>query len=53
MAGALSPLPFQKAGNGGGGAFSKQYLRFINFMIYQDGLETNLLQLFGHPENSE
>jgi len=24
-----------------------------NFMVYQDRLETNLLQLFGHPENSE
>jgi len=22
-------------------------------MVYQDRLETNLLQLFGHPENSE
>jgi len=24
-----------------------------NIMFYQDLLETNLLQLFGHPENSE
>jgi len=24
-----------------------------NFMVYQDRLETNLLQLFAHPENSE
>ena len=24
-----------------------------NFMVYQDRLEINLLQLFGHPENSE
>jgi len=24
-----------------------------NFMVYQDRLETNLLQLFRHPENSE
>jgi len=24
-----------------------------NFMVYQDRPETNLLQLFGHPENSE
>jgi len=23
------------------------------FMVYQDRLETNLLQLFPHPENSE
>jgi len=25
----------------------------VNFMIYQNWLKTNLLQLFGHPENSE
>jgi len=24
-----------------------------NFMVYQHRLETNLLQLFGHPENPE
>jgi len=24
-----------------------------NFMVYQDQLETNFLQLFGHPENAE
>jgi len=24
-----------------------------NFMVYQDRLETNLLQLFAYPENSE
>jgi len=24
-----------------------------NFMVYQDQLETNLLRLFRHPENSE
>jgi len=24
-----------------------------NFMVYQDRLDTNSLQLFGHPENSE
>jgi len=24
-----------------------------NFMVYQDRLETNLLQLFRHPENAE
>jgi len=24
-----------------------------NFMVYQDRLRTNLLQLFKHPENSE
>ena len=24
-----------------------------NFKVYQDRLETNLLQLFGQPENSE
>jgi len=24
-----------------------------NFMVYKNGLETNLLQLFAHPQNSE
>jgi len=24
-----------------------------NFVVYEDRLETNLLQLFAHPENSE
>jgi len=24
-----------------------------NFMVYQDRFEINLLQLFGHPDNSE
>jgi len=25
----------------------------VNFMVYQDRLQTNLLQRFGYPENSE
>jgi len=25
----------------------------VNFMIYQNRMKTNLLQLFWHPENSE
>jgi len=29
------------------------YDRIIgNFMVYKDRLETNLLQLFAHPQNS-
>jgi len=41
-----------KGGNGGRGTFSLQYHRY-NFMAYEDRLETNLLQLLVHPENSE
>jgi len=37
-------------GNGGGGAFHNSNIR--NFMVYEDRLETNLLQLFAHPEKS-
>jgi len=35
-----APLPFYKSIIG-------------NFVVYQDRLETNLLKLFTHPENSE
>ena len=49
--GGISPLPFQKRGNVGGGTFSWQCHR--QFMVDQDWLETNLLQLFSHPEKSE
>jgi len=51
MAGALAPLPFQKGCNGGGGSFRNSIIG--NFMVYQDRLEINLLQLFRHPEISE
>jgi len=44
----ISPLTFQK---GEGVPFHKSILS--NFMVYQDRLETNLLQLFAHPENPE
>jgi len=33
--------------------FYKSIIGNGNFMVYQDRLETNLLQLFTHPENSE
>jgi len=42
--------PFQKWGSVGVGALS--YI-MGNFMVYQYRLETNLLQLFAQPENSE
>jgi len=46
------PLLFQR------GAATRAEVRFHNstireFMVYQDRLETNLLQLFRHPEISE
>jgi len=46
--GAISPLAFR---NGGGSVFPWQY--HGNFMVYQCRIETILLQLFAHPDNSE
>ena len=43
----IAPLPFEK---GGRGAFSQQHHRWFH---YQHRLETNLLQLLAHSENSE
>jgi len=51
-AGTLLPLFFQKGGNGGGGNFSSQYHR-ISWLIRSTVVETNLLQLFTHPQHSE
>jgi len=48
--GALLPLPFQK-GEAGGLPFHNRIVG--NFMVYQDRIETYLLQLFAHPEISE
>jgi len=43
--GGISPLIFHK------GEMVPFYKSIIgNFMDYQDGIETNLLQLFGHPD---
>jgi len=44
-------LPFHKGGNGAEAPFYK--IITGNFMVYQDRIERNLLQLFAHPENSE
>jgi len=45
------PLPFHEEGNENGDAF---YNRIIGiFMVYQVGIETNLLQLCADPDNSE
>jgi len=43
---ALPPRTFHKGGNGGGGASSKSIT--CNFQVYQDRIETNLLQPFAH-----
>jgi len=51
MAGAFPPLPIQKGETGAGAPFHNSIIS--NFMVYQDRLEIDLLQLFGHPENSE
>ena len=49
--GSIPPLPFQKGCNGAAVLFHNSIIG--NFMVYQDRLEINLLQLFGHPDNSE
>jgi len=49
--GGIATLPFQQGETGAEVPFHKSIIG--NFMVYQDWLETNLLQLFGHPENSE
>jgi len=49
--GGIAPLPVQKGATGAEVPFHNSIID--NFMVYQDRLETNLLQLFGHPEISE
>jgi len=49
MTRAFTSLTFKKKSNGADGPFHNK----SNFMVYQDRLETNLFQLFAHPENSE
>jgi len=41
-----------QGGNGVWGAFQVNSI-VANFMVYEDRLQTNLLQLFTDPENSE
>ena len=43
-------LAFQKRSTGAEVRFHNSIIDI--FMVYQDRIETNLLQLFGHPENS-
>jgi len=47
---ALSPCIFERE-NGAEEAFHNNIIGY--FMVYQDRFETNLLQLFVHPEDSE
>jgi len=49
--GGIAPLPFHKGAMGAEVPFYKSTIG--NFMVYQDQLETFLLQLFAHPETSE
>jgi len=49
--GGNAPLTFQKGVNRGNGAFWISLSH--KFMVHQDRIETNLLQLFVHPENLE
>jgi len=47
--GGIAPLTFQKSATGAEVRFHNSIIG--NFMVYQDRSETNLLQLFGHPED--
>jgi len=51
MTGAFSPCPFKRGATGAEVLFHNRIIG--NFMVFEDRLETNLLQLFAHPENSE
>jgi len=51
MTGALSHMHFHKGRTGAEVPFYKSIRG--NFMVYQDRFETNLLQLFAHPETLE
>ena len=44
------PLPFHRRATGAEVPFHKSIIG--NFMVYQDRIETNVLQLFAHPETS-
>jgi len=48
ITGALPPLTFERGDNGAQVTLHKNIIPVSNFMIYQDRLETNLLQLFAH-----
>jgi len=48
---SIAPLLFQKEATWAEVPFYNSIIG--NFMDYQDRLETNLLQLFAHTENSE
>jgi len=47
----IAPLPFHMGGTGAEVPFHESITG--NFMVYQDQLETFLLQLFAHPVTSE
>jgi len=49
--GSVSPSPFKKGVTGAKVPFHNRITG--NFMVNQDRLEINLLQLLSHPENSE
>jgi len=51
MSGTSPPCPFTKGARGAAVPFDENVIG--NFMVYQDRIETNLLQPFAHPETSE
>jgi len=51
QSGTLHPFSFKRRATGAEMPFHNSIIR--NFMVYQDGRESNLLQLFAYQENSE
>ena len=51
MTRAFPPMPFHKGATGAEVPFYKPIIS--NFIIYRNGIERILLQLFEHPETSE
>jgi len=49
--GAMPPCPFLKGATGVEVPFHSSIIGHLR--VYKDRLETNLLQLFAHPENAE
>jgi len=49
--GCIAPLPFKRGATGAEVPFYNYIIG--HFMVYQNRIETNLLQLFAHPENAQ
>jgi len=49
--GGIAPCPFERGTTGAEAPFHNRITG--DFLVFQNQLETNLLQLFAHPDNSE